>query len=95
LSFLILKKTLFRTLAAIINIFFANAEGQPDRCVSSVGSHYVKNPLDAGQIFYLNYRDVIYGTIRPKGDSGMWTIRYIDGTWMVPSSVSENVVSGR
>jgi hypothetical protein len=82
--------------ASVNYTIIEDAEGQPDRCVSSVGSNYVKDPAhpDAEQVFYLNYRDVIYGTIRPEGDSGIWTIRYIDGTWMVPSSVSEDVVTG-
>jgi hypothetical protein len=83
--------------ASVNYTIIEDAEGQPDRCVSSVGSNYVKDPAhpDAEQVFYLNYRDVIYGTIRPEGDRGIWTIRYIDGTWMVPSSVSENVMTGR
>jgi hypothetical protein len=80
--------------ASVNYTIIEDAEGQPDRCVSSVGSNYVKNPADAQQVFYLNYRDVIYGTIRPEGDSGIWTIRYIDGTWMVPTSDSENAISG-
>jgi hypothetical protein len=82
--------------ASVNYTIIEDAEGQPNRCVSSVGSNYVKDPAhpDAEQVFYLNYRDVIYGTIRPEGDSGIWTIRYIDGTWMVPSSVSEDVVTG-
>jgi hypothetical protein len=80
--------------ASVNYTIIEDAEGQPDRCVSSVGSHYVKNPAEVQQVFYLNYRDVIYGTIRPEGDSGIWTIRYIDGTWMVPSSVSDDVVTG-
>jgi hypothetical protein len=71
-----------------------DAEGQPDRCVLSVGNNYVKDPIEAEQVFYLNYRDVIYGTIRPEGANGIWTIRYIDGSWMVPSSVPADVTSG-
>jgi hypothetical protein len=70
--------------ASVNYTIIEDADGQPNRCVSSVGSNYAKNPADAQQVFYLNYRDVIYGTIRPEGDSGIWTIRYIDGTWMVP-----------
>jgi hypothetical protein len=81
--------------ASVNYTIIEDAEGQPDRCVSSVGSNYVKNPADVQQVFYLNYRDVIYGTIRPEGDNGIWTIRYIDGTWIVPSSVSEDVMTGR
>ncbi|MGK0247725.1 MAG: hypothetical protein ACI910_000452 [Oleispira sp.] len=80
--------------ASVNYTIIEDAEGQPDRCVSSVGSNYVKNPADAQQVFHLNYRDVLYGTIRPEGSGGIWTIRYIDGSWIVPSSVSENVVTG-
>ena len=68
--------------------------GQPNRCVKSVGANYEKDPADASQVFYLNYRDVIYGTIRPEGDSGIWTIRYIDGSWLIPSSVPTDVQTG-
>ena len=68
--------------------------GQPNRCVKSVGTTYEKNPADVSQVFYLNYRDVIYGTIRPEGDSGIWTIRFIDGSWIIPSSVPADVETG-
>lgn len=64
-----------------------NEDGTVDRCVLSVGSNYVKDPaLDPGvnQVFYLNYRNVVYGTARKEGDT--WVIRYIDGTWQVPST---------
>ena len=74
-----------------------DAEGNADRCIlsnSAAESNYVKNPADAEQVFYLNYRDVIYGTIRPEGDNGIWTIRYLDGSWMVPSAVSADVKRG-
>lgn len=66
-----------------------DAEGLPNRCVSPaydpVGNPYVKDPSAVDQVFYLNYRDVIYGTARPEGPNNIWTIRYIDGTWMVPA----------
>jgi hypothetical protein len=65
-----------------------DAEGKPDRCVKSTGSNYVKDPADLEQVFYLNYRGVIYGTARPEGASDIWTIRYIDGTWFVPADSS-------
>ncbi|MBQ0730526.1 MAG: hypothetical protein KBT75_07490 [Oleispira antarctica] len=70
-----------------------DAEGQPNRCVTSV-DHNTDAITYAEQVFYLNYRDVIYATIRPEGDNGIWTIRYIDGSWMVPSSVPADVQSG-
>jgi hypothetical protein len=61
-----------------------NEKGVAERCVLSVGSNYSKdpaeNPLD-DQVFYLNYRNVVYGTIRPEGEDGIWVIRYIDGTF--------------
>lgn len=64
-----------------------NEDGTVERCVLSVGSNYVKDPeLDPGvnQVFYLNYRNVVYGTARKEGDA--WVIRYIDGTWKIPST---------
>lgn len=63
-----------------------DAEGKPDRCVLSTGSNYVKDPADIEEVFYLNYRDVLYGTARPEGANNIWTIRYIDGSWLVPGS---------
>jgi hypothetical protein len=63
-----------------------NEQGVAERCVLSVGSNYdkdpVSNPLE-DQVFYLNYRNVVYGTIRPEGDDDIWVIRYIDGTFSV------------
>jgi hypothetical protein len=61
-----------------------NEEGIAERCVLSVGEIYQKELADVDQVFYLNYRNVIYGTARPEGDQGIWTIRYIDGTWQIP-----------
>lgn len=61
-----------------------NEEGSAERCVLSVGEIYEKDPADVNQVFYLNYRGVVYGTARPEGDQGIWTIRYIDGTWLIP-----------
>jgi len=69
-------------------------EGLPDRCVLSVGNNYVKDPADLEQVFYLNYRDVVYGTVRPEGVNNIWTIRYIDGSWMIPSENPSDVVTG-
>ncbi len=73
-------------------------EGLPDRCVSPtydpVGNPYVKDPADLEQVFYLNYRDVVYGTVRPEGTNNIWTIRYIDGSWMIPSENPDDVVTG-
>ncbi|MEH6448915.1 MAG: hypothetical protein V7765_09610 [Oleispira sp.] len=71
-----------------------DAEGFADRCVLSVGSNYEKDPADLEQVFYLNYRDVVYGTVRPEGANNIWTIRYIDGTWMIPSETSSDVATG-
>ncbi|MDF1762323.1 MAG: hypothetical protein P1U57_02840, partial [Oleibacter sp.] len=30
-------------------------------------------------VFVLNFRDVVYG--RVANENGVWTIRYIDGSW--------------
>ena len=67
-----------------------NAEGVAERCVQSVGSIYDKNDADVNQVYYLNYRNVVYGTARPTGDPSIWTVRYIDGStgvmnWVWPS----------
>lgn len=63
-------------------------EGRADRCVLSVGDPYAKDPADLAQVFYLNYRDVVYGTARPEGAGNVWTIRYIDGSWLIPADGS-------
>jgi hypothetical protein len=63
-----------------------DTEGKLDRCVLSTGSNYVKDRADIEEVFYLNYRDVLYGTARPEGANNIWTIRYIDGSWLVPGS---------
>jgi hypothetical protein len=63
-------------------------EGKSDRCVLSVGTPYVKDPANLEQVFYLNYRDAVYGTARPEGVNNLWTIRYIDGSWLIPSDGS-------
>ena len=61
-------------------------QGQADRCVLSTGTNYVKNPNDVEQVFNLNYRDVVYATARPEGIDGLWTIRYLDGSWLIPAN---------
>lgn len=63
-----------------------NEEGVAERCVLSVGTIYEKDPSvdpDVDEVFYLNYRNVVYGTIRPEGEDGIWVIRYIDGTFEI------------
>lgn len=62
-----------------------NAEGVAERCVLGTDA-YVKDPADAKQVFYINYRGVIYATARPEGNNDIWTIRYLDGDWMIPSA---------
>jgi hypothetical protein len=57
----------------------------------STGSGYVKQPDDLDQVFYLNYRDVVYGTARPEGENNIWTIRYIDGSWLIPANKSTGI----
>lgn len=65
-----------------------NEEGVAERCILATGENYVKDASDAEEVFFINYRDVIYATARPEGDNGVWTIRYIDGTWLIPSDGS-------
>jgi hypothetical protein len=64
-----------------------SAEGVAERCVLGTDS-YVKDPADAKQVFYINYRGVIYATARPEGNNDVWTIRYLDGSWMIPGDGS-------
>lgn len=66
-------------------ITIEDEDGLADRCVLSTGADYVKDTADEALVFYLNYRGVVYGTIRQEGANDIWTIRYIDGTWMTPS----------
>lgn len=64
-----------------------NEDGDAERCVSSVGSVYDKDVDNTDlleQVFYLNYRGVVYATVRQE--SGAWIIRYIDGTWFIPGT---------
>ncbi|MBL4796468.1 MAG: hypothetical protein JKY50_03545 [Oleispira sp.] len=56
-----------------------NADGGAERCIISVGEIYEKNPNEIDQVYYLNYRNVIYGTARAD-NLGVWVIRYIDGS---------------
>lgn len=68
-------------------------KGQPERCVLSNTGSYEKDPLhpDAKKILYLNYRGVVYATAREEGNNKVLTIRYLDGSWFIPSdNVSSN-----
>ena len=61
-------------------------DGQPERCVTSNEGLFDKTTATpAEQVFYLNYRDVLYGTARPEGNNNIWTIRYLDGSWLIPN----------
>ena len=59
--------------------YVLDQEGNYDRCVTSNVAEYgeTRNLDDA--VFYLNFRDVVYGRIAKE--SGVWIIRYIDGSW--------------
>lgn len=60
------------------------ADGQPERCVLSLDGNYIKDPLAVNSVYYLNYRDVLYGTARKE--NGIWIIRYLDGSWLIPGT---------
>jgi hypothetical protein len=66
--------------------FIEDEEGNPDRCVHSVGSRYVKDVALEDAVIYLNYRGVVYGTARQEGNNKVWTIRYTDGSWLIPGT---------
>jgi hypothetical protein len=59
--------------------YVLDKDGNYDRCVTSNVAEYgvTRNIDDA--TFHLNFRDVVYGRIAKE--SGVWIIRYIDGTW--------------
>ena len=59
--------------------YYVDTEGNYQRCVTSNTAEWTKTfDLDSS-VFYLNYRDVVYGRIQKE--SGQWIIRYIDGNW--------------
>lgn len=65
-----------------------NEEGVAERCVLPVNSAFEKTNL-ADQVYYLNYRGLVYGTARLSGTQNVWTVSYIDGTsadmtWALP-----------
>lgn len=69
--------------------------GQPERCIKPTDSadsgssfeNIDKNSADEKTVYYLNYRDVVYATMRlNSGTTNTYTINYIDG------STKENVV---
>lgn len=62
------------------------ADGQPERCVTDNKGNFKKSTATPEEkVFYLNYRDVLYGTAREEED-GVWVIRYLDGSWLIPGT---------
>lgn len=63
-------------------------DGSSERCVLSTDSRYTKDLASLeDSVFYLNYRDVLYGTAREE--NGVWVIRYLDGSWFIPATNTE------
>lgn len=61
------------------------ADGQPERCVTANKGNFNKSTATPEEkVFYLNYRDVLYGTAREE--KGVWVIRYLDGSWLIPGT---------
>lgn len=66
--------------------FIEDEEGNSDRCVHTVGQVYIKDLNIEEAVIYLNYRGVVYGTARQEGNNKVWTIRYTDGSWLIPGA---------
>ncbi|WP_028293461.1 hypothetical protein [Oceanobacter kriegii] len=59
--------------------YYVDNEGNYQRCVTSnTADDNAAFDLDTAT-FYLNYRDVIYGSV--SKENGTWIVRYIDGTF--------------
>jgi hypothetical protein len=59
--------------------YYVTNEGKYERCVTANVAEWDETASLEDSVFYLNYRDVVYGRILQE--SGTWIIRYIDGTW--------------
>ena len=59
--------------------YYVTDEGDYQRCVTSNTAEWTKTFSLDDSVFYLNYRDVVYGRIQKE--NGTWIIRYIDGNW--------------
>ncbi|MDK2777327.1 MAG: hypothetical protein KYX62_06670 [Pseudomonadota bacterium] len=60
--------------------YITNDDGEYELCVTDniAEDSSAESTLDDA-VYYLNFRDVVYGSIRQE--SGVWVIRYIDGSW--------------
>jgi len=58
--------------------YVTDEEGNYDICVTDNIAENVTPELE-GSVYYLNFRDVVYGSIR--NENGAWVIRYIDGSF--------------
>ena len=56
-----------------------NEEGLLDRCVISNTAEPATSRNFDDSVFVINFRDAVYGKI--ANESGIWVIRYIDGSW--------------
>ena len=56
-----------------------NEKGLAERCILPVTEAFKKDTLD-DQVYYLNYRSIVYGTVRLDTGAGDWKVTYIDGT---------------
>jgi len=59
--------------------YITGSDGKYDLCVLDNSAEATDNTVLADAAFTLNFRDVVYGRIRQE--SGIWVIRYIDGSW--------------
>lgn len=55
------------------------SDGNYDLCVTANQAEVTNTTALEDSVFYLNFRDVVYGRIRQE--NGVWVIRYIDGSW--------------
>ncbi|WP_221798750.1 hypothetical protein [Oceanobacter mangrovi] len=58
---------------------YVNDDGEYETCVTANQAESDESTDITSATFYLNYRDVVYGTV--KQESGVWVVRYIDGTF--------------
>lgn len=59
--------------------YLVNDEGNYETCVTANVAEWDESFSMKDAVFYLNYRDVVYGRIALE--NGQWIIRYIDGNW--------------
>ncbi|WP_430462387.1 hypothetical protein ACQUQU_06250 [Thalassolituus sp. LLYu03] len=66
-------------LSALPYKYITGDDGTYELCVTDNNAEVTKTTSLDDAVFYLNFRDVVYGRI--KKESGVWIIRYIDGSF--------------